>query len=104
MPLHLSGILCCKIDFEVKKLELTRANLAAKVVTTTLIFITLLVMGMQFTVHHFTSKQSITFPIIILSVVLIYHVLFDRKIISNKNNVIVLGSLLLFTLLCLKHQ
>lgn len=97
MQLHVFGIYCCKIDFEVKELELTRANLAAKVVTTTLIFITLLVMGMQFTVHHFTSKESITFPIIILSVVLIYHVLFDRKIITNKNNVIVLGSLLLFS-------
>lgn len=68
----------------------------AQLIATAIIFATLLVMGMQFTVHHFTSKESLIFPIIILSIVLIYHLLIDRKLITNKNNLLVSGSLVLF--------
>ena len=78
-------------------MDSTRVRPVAQFIATTIIFTTLLVMGMQFTVHHFTSKESLIFPTIILSIVMIYHVLIDRKLITNKNNLLVLGSLLLFT-------
>jgi len=81
----------------VKDLESTKVRTAAQVIATAGIFTVLLFMGMQFTVHHFMSKQSLVFPIIILSIVLLYHALIDRKLISHKINLIVLGSLLLFT-------
>ncbi|PKH10190.1 O-antigen ligase [Planomicrobium sp. MB-3u-38] len=86
----------CKIDFEVKNLDSTRVRPVAQLIATAIIFATLLVMGMQFTVHHFTSKESLIFPTVILSIVLIYHLLIDRKLIANKNNLLVTGSLILF--------
>lgn len=87
----------CKIDFEVKNLDSTRIRPVAQLIATAIIFATLLVMGMQFTVHHFTSKESLIFPTVILSIVLIYHLLIDRKLITNKNNLLVSSSLILFT-------
>ncbi|AIY06275.1 hypothetical protein Plano_2310 [Planococcus sp. PAMC 21323] len=78
-------------------MDSTKARLAAKVIATTGIFTALLFMGMQFTVHHFMSKESLLFPAIILSIVLLYHALIDRKLVSQKSNLIVLGLLLLFT-------
>ncbi|MGB6407859.1 MAG: O-antigen ligase family protein, partial [Planococcus donghaensis] len=86
-----------KIELEVKELESTKFRTAAQVIATAGIFTVLLFMGMQFTVHHFMSKQSLVFPAIILSIVLLYHVLIDRTLISHKNNWIVIGPLLLFT-------
>lgn len=80
-----------------KKLESTKVKTAAQVIATAGIFTVLLFMGMQFTVHHFMSKQSLVFPVIILSIVLLYHALIDRKLISHKINWIVIGPLLLFT-------
>ncbi|WP_084244402.1 O-antigen ligase family protein [Planomicrobium okeanokoites] len=77
-------------------MDSTRIRPFAQLIATAGIFVTLLVMGMQFTVHHFMSKQSLIFPTIILSIVLIYHLLLDRKLITNKNNLLVFGSLLLF--------
>lgn len=91
-------ILRRKFDFEVKKVELSRVRPAAQFIASAIILITLLMMGMQFTVHHFMSKGAIIFPVIILSVALIYHLLFDREIIPNRNNLIVSGALLLFSL------
>lgn len=78
-------------------MDSTKARLAAKIIATTGIFTVLLFMGMQFTVHHFMSKESLLFPAIILSIVLLYHALIDRKLVSPKSNLIVLGLLLLFT-------
>ncbi|EGA90836.1 hypothetical protein GPDM_03040 [Planococcus donghaensis MPA1U2] len=80
-----------------KKLESTKIKTAAQVIATASIFTVLLFMGMQFAVHHFMSKQSLIFPIIILSIVLLYHMLIDRKLISYKINWIVIVPLLLFT-------
>ncbi|WP_282020639.1 O-antigen ligase family protein [Planomicrobium okeanokoites] len=77
-------------------MDSTRIRPVAQLIATAGIFATLLVMGMQFTVHHFTSKESLIFPTIILSIVLIYHLLIDRKLITNKNNLLVTGSLILF--------
>lgn len=88
----------CKIDFEVKNLDSKRVRPAAQLIATAIIFTTLLVMGMQFTVHHFTSKESLIFPIIILSIVLSYHLLIDRKLIANKNNLLVSGPLIVFAI------
>ncbi|XKE94015.1 O-antigen ligase family protein [Metaplanococcus flavidus] len=77
-------------------MDSTRIRPVAQLIATAGIFATLLVMGMQFTVHHFTSKESLIFPTVILSIVLIYHLLIDRKLIANKNNLLVTGSLILF--------
>lgn len=77
-------------------MDSTRIRPIAQLIATAVIFATLLVMGMQFTVHHFTSKESLIFPTVILSIVLIYHLLIDRKLIANKNNLLVTGSLILF--------
>lgn len=79
-------------------MDSTRARTVAQLTATVIIFSTLLAMGMQFTVHHFMSKESLIFPTIILSIVTIYHILIDRKLITNKNNLLILGSLLLFTI------
>lgn len=77
-------------------MDSTRIRPVAQLIATAGIFATLLVMGMQFTVHHFTSKESLIFPTVILSIVLIYHLLIDRKLIANKNNLLITGSLILF--------
>lgn len=78
-------------------MELTRIRPAAQLIASAIILITLIVMGMQFTVHHFMSKESLLFPVIILAVAVGYHLLFDRDIFPNRNNVLVFGSLLLFS-------
>ncbi|TAA72804.1 O-antigen ligase family protein [Planococcus salinarum] len=78
-------------------MELTRIRPAAQLIASAIILITLIVMGMQFTVHHFMSKESLLFPVIILAVAVVYHLLFDRDIIPNRNNVLVFGSLLVFS-------
>ena len=62
---------------------------SVKLILNAILFISLFVMGMQFSPFRFMSKEALIGPAIILLSVLIYYLIIDRSLIMTKNSLII---------------
>ncbi|WP_210470036.1 O-antigen ligase family protein [Sporosarcina sp. 6E9] len=71
-------------------------NLKVKLVFNGIIFSSLFIMGMQFTPFRFMDKEALIGPLIILTAILIYYLIFNREIIITKNSLLIAALSALF--------